>query len=80
MEAALLAVVLAAAPEKGTDWALKEIRVFNGMAELGQISSERYDASGGAVEVSLSGNAGGICPGRSEKLRFSWKFTRDAST
>ena len=79
MNAALLALAMAAAPEKGTDWALKEIRVFNGMGDLGQITAEKYDATGGAVEVTVNGNAGGICPGGSEKLRFTWRFARDVS-
>lgn len=67
-------------PSGGT-WTLKTIRVFNTMdGSVATITSERYDATGGSVEINISGNIlGGICPGGYEKLRFTWQFDRDVS-
>jgi hypothetical protein len=67
------------AQDKGTDWTLESIRVFNGMGTLAQITSERYDAKGGAVEVNLDGRNASICPGGAEKIRFTWSFGKDAT-
>jgi hypothetical protein len=62
-------------------WTLKEIRVFNTMdGNVATITSEHYDATGGAVEINISGNVlGGICPGGNEKLRFTWQFDRNVT-
>src|SRR5688572_24689147 len=75
----LLGALPAAAQEKGTDWTLERVGVFNGMGAYAQIASERYDAAGGAVEVNLDGRNAGICPGGAEKIRFTWSFGKDAT-
>jgi hypothetical protein len=74
-----LSALPAQAQDKGTDWTLETIRVFNGMGTFAQITSEKYDAKGGAVEVNLDGRNAGICPGGSEKIRFTWSFGKDAT-
>jgi hypothetical protein len=56
-------------------WKLREIRVFNTMdGRFGTITSERYDASGGSVDIQISGDSASICPGGYEKVRFTWSF------
>jgi hypothetical protein len=76
---------ISAAPAKnnpgGTTWTLKEIRVFNTMdRSVATITSERYDATGGIVDVQISGDIlGGICSGGYEKIRFTWRFAQDVT-
>lgn len=67
-------------PSSGT-WTLKEIRVFNTMdGNVATITNERHDATGGSVDINISGNIlGGICAGGYEKLRFTWQFDRNVS-
>lgn len=67
-------------PGSGT-WTLKEIRVFNTMdGNTATITNERHDATGGSVDINISGNIlGGICAGGYEKLRFTWQFERNVS-
>jgi hypothetical protein len=60
---------------QGGSWTLKEKRVFNNMdGSVATITSERYDASGGSVDLQLSGDILSFCPGGYEKLRFTWSF------
>ena len=59
-----------------TPYTLKfnRVRVFNSLNENGTVTRERYDSTGGIVEINVDGKAYGFCPGGSEKLRFSWSF------
>ena len=62
------------------NWKLKEIKVFPKMTGYSAITSEKYNKDGGNVEINVSGDALGMCPGGSEKMRFTWSFEGDAST
>lgn len=69
---------LATAQAQGGSWKLKENRVFNNMdGSVATVTAERYDASGGSVDIQLSGNILSMCPGGFEKLRFTWNFADD---
>lgn len=62
---------------QGKSWRLKDIKVFNKLSSYSVITSESYDKNGGSVEINVSGNALNVCPGGSEKMRFTWRFGRD---
>lgn len=87
MFAAMLAALLIAlygtfspAQAQGA-WRLKETRVYNNMdGSAAAITSERYDSSGGMVEIQLNGNILSFCPGGYEKMRFTWNFPQGASS
>jgi hypothetical protein len=49
------------------------------MIPLATITSERYDTSGGEVEINADGRVLDICPGGSETMRFTWQFTQDVT-
>ena len=70
----------ATAEAQSGSWRLKDIQVFTKMGGYSQITSEKYDKTGGNVEINSSGNALDLCPGGSEKMRFTWNFVGDMST
>jgi hypothetical protein len=75
------AALAAAAPAGGAEgelWTLQRIAVASEMGENATIVSERYDATGGAVEIRVAGEALDICRGGSETLRFAWQFVGGA--
>jgi len=79
----LPATLAAAAPALGAEgdvWSLQRIAVDNAMGESATIISERYDATGGTVELRVTGEVFGVCPGGSETLRFTWQFVGGAKT
>jgi hypothetical protein len=56
-------------------WKFKENRVFNNMnGSVATITAERYDTSGGSVDLQLKGDILSFCPGGFEKMRFTWSF------
>jgi hypothetical protein len=58
---------------------LLRVRVFSHLDQNGHITAEKYDENGGSVEITVEGNAKYVCPGGSEKMRFTWRFGREAS-
>jgi len=76
-----LPVTTAPRPAVDGTWKLDHIRVINSMdGSVATITSERYDATGGSVDIQISGNVlGGTCPGGFEKLRFTWQFEQNVS-
>lgn len=56
-------------------WTFKEVRVFKKMdGRFGSVVRETFNIRGGSVDINLSGNIAGFCPGGAETLRFNWKF------
>jgi hypothetical protein len=70
----------ATAEAQSGSWKLKEIKVFSKMTRFSEVTSEKYDKNGGNIEINTSGDALGLCPGGSERMRFTWSFEGDAAT
>ncbi|HTU12509.1 MAG TPA: hypothetical protein VMG08_16580 [Allosphingosinicella sp.] len=61
--------------QAGGAWRLREIRVRNAMnGQVGTIVSQRANASGGQVDIQVSGNIHDFCRGGFERMRFVWAF------
>lgn len=60
-------------PQSGT-WTFYKVRVFSDLNSNASIVKEKYDSSGGQVEINVNGNVYGLCPGGAETLRFDWNF------
>jgi hypothetical protein len=68
-----------AAAESPEVWTLKRIVVANGFNKFASIVSERYDASGGAVDIAADGRSLDLCSGGFEWLHFDWHFDQDVT-
>ena len=60
-------------------WTLREIRLHHTLTGgLGSITSQRYDANGGQVDIQVSGDIHDFCPGGDVTIRFEWSFAAGA--
>jgi hypothetical protein len=76
---ALAILVLGAAHvASAATWGLAETRVFSGLKDV-TVVAQKFDATGGFVEMELSGTLYGFCPGGVERIRMEWRFDRDVS-
>ena len=57
-------------------WRLGDVRLHSTLNGA-SVARQTYDRFGGAVELDVSGDIDQLCPGGSERLRFTWRFDRD---
>ena len=58
-------------------WTLRKIEVSNRLNKFSTITREKYDASGGSVDITVDGRGLDLCPGGREIIRFNWRFPQD---
>ena len=79
LSSALAVLLVAAAPSSiAATWGLADIRVFSGLQNV-TVVGQRFEPTGGFVELEVSGVLYGFCPGGGERLRLEWRFDRDVS-